>query len=253
MRKLTIIALIIACFTTCKKEDSDPHKDKDDTPSTGKFLAEVKYWDVKANTAVTIRKIEMMSDGRITSIRTYSNSTKEVIWEFTTITRDANNGRVIKVTGTDKISNEALVFSFVYNAKGNLAQSSYTKGGVAQRSTSFLYDSSDRIIQLFEVNTQTQATVRKLDYTYTGTSENPASYTDGAKTYTLKFDDKKNPSQAALSFLMGMGLTDIYKANLLESNNGTTTTTNTVTYNKDGFAVSTTNGSGSGLKYFYEY
>lgn len=251
MKRLIYVMAVLFTLTACKKNhNTDPDNNNNNNEITsGKYLKKVKYWSLGPNTAVTIRELVTAANGDITALRTYT-TTGTVMTEFTAFEKNTN-GLVTKLSGQDKTANAALVYTFTYNGKGNISQMAYAKDGVTQRSKFFSYDSNDRIIQVREWNQQTQSLISQYDYTYSGNSVNPASYTDGTTTYTLTFDNKKNPSQAAPAFVMAMGMVDIYKANILKNNDGTKDVIWTVTYNDNGFATSATNGSGAGLKFEY--
>lgn len=258
--KKTILALIIAAtIVSCSKKDVTPI----DTPSTsGKYLKKINYWTVASNTEATIREIVVDASGNLTALKTYTTGGQngtggQVIAEYTSIEKDPS-GRITKISGQDKMQNKALSYEFTYDTNGNVTQCVLKQDGAAYRTSNYTYDASNRLVKEEEIaNNNNNKLVLVKNFTYTGSSLSPATMAENSvlynqvTTYTLKFDDKKNPSQAAPKTLYAMGFADFYKNNVIESNDGTKTTTITVTYNSDGYATSTTNGSGSGLKFVY--
>ena len=256
--KLFTILTLISILFSCKKDDKPV-----DTPAQdGKFLKKINYWTVATNKEVTIREVILDASGNLTGLKTYTNNAQggvagDVIWEFTSIEKDAS-GRLAKISGQDKMQNKAISYDFTYDASGNLTKSVLKQEGADIRTRNYTYDSSNRLLTAEEIaNNNSNKLVWVKTYTYAGTSESPATLKDDqrfystVKNYTLKFDAKKNPSQAAPKALFAMDMIDFYKNNLIESSDGSTTTTFTVEYNSSGYAVSSTNGSGSGLKFVY--
>lgn len=258
MKKILFAACAALLLVACKKDDAAIETASGD----GKYLKKVNYWTVATNKEVTIRELLLDAGGNLTGVKTYTNNVQggtagDVIQEYTGIEKDAS-GRITKISGQDKMQNKPLAYEFTYDAAGNITKAVLKQDGAAYRTRTYTYDSSNRLLTAEEVaNNNSNLLVSVSTYTYTGTSENPATYKEELKlynqstTYTLKFDDKKNPSQAAPKILYPMGLGDFYKSNVTESTTGTTTTKITVTYNTAGYATSTTNGSGSGLKFVY--
>lgn len=249
----------ILALAACKK-DSHQNTNNDET-TTGKYLKKVNYWTVASNKEVTIRELVLDANGNITALRTYTTNAQggsagDVILEFNSVDKNSD-GKVVKISGQDKQQDKTIEYNFTYDASGNITKSVLKQDGADYRTRNFTYDASQRLTFENELaNNNNDKIVREKSYTYTATSVNPTTLVDdykdyGVKTYTLTFDDKKNPSQAAPAFLYAMYLIDVYKANLLKTDDGTNVVNWTVTYNNDGFAASTTNGSGSGLKFVY--
>lgn len=258
MKKLMIILALVSVISACKKSDATI-----ETPDGGgKYLKKINYWTVASNTEVTVRELVVDASGNLTAVRTYTTAAQggtsgQLITEYTSVEKDAS-GKITKLSGQDKMQNKTLVFEFTYDANGNLTKALLKQNGADYRTVNYTYDSSNRLLTETELasNNNNQVVLVKT-FTYSGTSLNPSGYTSDQKlynqvtTYTLKFDDKKNPSQAAPKIFYAIGFGDFYVNNVVESTTGGVTTKSTLTYNAAGFATSTTNGSGSGLKFVY--
>lgn len=263
MKKSIILAVAAALtLAACKKSNNNTDPNNGGETTSGKYLKKVNYWTVATNKETTIRELVFNANGDITALCTYTSNAQggtagNIILEFTSIEKNSS-GKVTKISGQDKQQNIAVEHSFTYDASGNLTKAVLKQSGADYRTKNFKYDASNRLIFEDEIaNNNSNKVVREKSYTYTGTAANPTTMVDNyvwyntVTTHTLTFDDKKNPSQAAPAFLYPMNLVDVYKANLVKTDNGTQAVNWTVTYNKDGFAASTTNGSGSGLKFEY--
>lgn len=262
--RLILVAAGLALLTVvggCKKSNTDPNNGGETT--SGKYLKKVNYWTVATNKETTIRELVLNANGDITALRTYTSNAQggtagNLILEFTSIEKNSN-GKVAKISGQDKQQNIAVEHSFTYDASGNLTKAVLKQSGADFRTKNFNYDASNRLIFEDEIaNNNSNKVVREKSYTYTGTSANPTTMVDNyvwyntVTNYTLTFDDKKNPSQAAPAFLYPMNLVDFYKSNLLKSDNGKGVVLNyTLTYNSDGFAASTTSDGSTGFKFEY--
>lgn len=250
MIAIFVVAAMASCIEDSKIKLDDVKTQADD----GTVLVKIDYWTPSTDKAETIQELMLDASGNLTGMNFYSSS-GELMRTYTALEKNASK-QIIKLTGTNA-DQSATAMDFEYNADGKIVKRTLTIGDKKYFSQ-YTYDNSKRIST--EESWNNEKIISRITYEYTGTNVNPSSYKREtlyvtpvrSTTYTLTFDNKKNPSQAA-GTLVSLGMIEFYTHNVLEEKNNETgdITTNEYTYNASGYATSKKGSNDNGFKFQY--